>query len=143
MESIPHEIVEIRIKNLENRTPEYKKISPNAKVPAMSEKLENGELFNLTESHTIMRYLSDRHKKSNLYPKENIWLKAKCDSYLDWHHSNTRKCAAYLFDLYFAPVLGIKPLYDTEKLFKEIEAIFRFIEKVWLDGGKNKFIRNN
>ncbi|KAL4491376.1 hypothetical protein ABPG72_008032 [Tetrahymena utriculariae] len=143
IENIPHELVEVRIKKLEHRTPEYKKMFPAAKLPGMSDTLESGEQFNLFESHAIMRYLADRYNKSNLYPRGNIQLKAKVDSYLDWHHTNTRKCAPYLFDQYFAPVLGIKPQFDINTLFNEVESVFKFIERVWLDQGKNKYIGNN
>ncbi|KAL4442894.1 hypothetical protein ABPG74_010783 [Tetrahymena malaccensis] len=143
IENIPHEIIQVRVNALEHRKPDYIQINPSAKVPAISDKLENGEIFNLFESHTIMRYLSDRYNKYKLYPQDNIQLRAVINSYLDWHHTNTRKCGAYLFDVYSSSVLGIKPKNNIEQLYKQIEDILKFIDQVWLLDGKNKFIGNN
>ncbi|KAL4491377.1 hypothetical protein ABPG72_008033 [Tetrahymena utriculariae] len=143
IENIPHEIIQIKVNALEHRKPEYIQINPSAKVPAISDRSENGEIFNLFESHTIMRYLADRYNKSKLYPKDNIQLRALTNSYLDWHHTNTRKCGVYLFDVYSSSVLGIQPKNNIELLYAEIEAILKFIDQFWLLEGKNKFIANN
>jgi glutathione S-transferase len=57
---IPHEIVETRITKgevsrlyIQHLTPEFAKINPNRKLPAIM----HGD-FNLSESHSIMRYLA-------------------------------------------------------------------------------------
>jgi len=69
LENIPVEIVNIRIDKLENRTPEFKKISGTGKLPALSDELSDGTTFTMFESHAIMRYLADRYNKSTLYPR--------------------------------------------------------------------------
>lgn len=112
---------------MEQRSEEFKKISPTGKLPALSDTLESGDTFNLIESHAIMRYLIERFNKFSLYPKEDLQLRATVDSYLDWHHTNTRKCASYIFNKYFAASLGLKydPLIDSN--LTDIESSFRFI----------------
>jgi glutathione S-transferase len=52
LNNIPHEIKLINVIKLEQYDEEFKKINPNAKVPA----IVDGDV-NLFESHTILRYL--------------------------------------------------------------------------------------
>ena len=71
---------------------EYSKISPMGKIPAMQEINETtGEIFNLVESHTIMRYLADsREVEDHWYTRDNPQKRALVDMYLDQHHSMLR-----------------------------------------------------
>jgi glutathione S-transferase len=58
MAKIPYTIVETPIMSGANRSPEYAKINPDRKVPAMREP-ETG--YTLFESHAIMRYLAGQN----------------------------------------------------------------------------------
>mmetsp|Transcript_11027 Transcript_11027/g.12962 ORF Transcript_11027/g.12962 Transcript_11027/m.12962 type:complete len:109 (-) Transcript_11027:431-757(-) len=51
-------------------TAEYKQIHPMEQIPAIQE-ITGGEVFNLGESHTIMRYLAEtRQVADHWYPRE-------------------------------------------------------------------------
>jgi len=86
--NIPHEIVEVRVFQYQQKTLEYTKINPLQKIPTM----EEGD-FRLSESHTIMRYLCNtRDVPDHWYPKKDLKKRSLIDLYLDWHHLNTRRC---------------------------------------------------
>lgn len=106
------------------------------KVPTITD-TSNG--FTLAESHAIMRYLTERHPENigNLYPKDNLLVRAKIDEYLDFHHTNTRKVSYYVFNLIFAKQLGIPtdPQYIAEEAKKVVERALTSIEKVYLQNG--------
>lgn len=95
-------------------TEEFKKINPMAKVPALIDTENN---LNLAESHAIIRYLCLKYpqKLEKWYPVHDLVKRAKIDEYLDFHHTNTRKCAMLIFNTLFAPNLGI----DNSKFDKE------------------------
>ena len=61
-------ITDIEVKNLdigklEHKTPEYKKIAPNSRIPALV--LDNGEV--ILETTAICRYLECFHPEPNLF----------------------------------------------------------------------------
>ena len=73
------------------QTPEFAKISPMKKVPAMSEiDTRTGEVFNLAESHTIMRYLANSRGITDPWYPADPRKRAIVDMYLDQHHSFLR-----------------------------------------------------
>ena len=83
--NIPNKLVEIRIFEGKNRTPEFKAINPMMQVPA----IKDGD-FTLGESHAILRYLArSRQVPDNWYPKD-FKKQALVDRYLDWHHNFLR-----------------------------------------------------
>ena len=56
-----------------------------------------------------MRYLSLKfpdHVKE-WYPAENAKKRARIDEYLDFHHTNTRRCGLLIFNTLFTKNLGI------------------------------------
>ena len=67
------QVKEIKIMKMGHRDPEFAKINPNMKLPA----LKDGELV-LFESGAIMRYLCDKFASSDneLYPRNNLVRKA-------------------------------------------------------------------
>jgi glutathione S-transferase len=78
---IPHEVIEVRIVSGDLRKPEFQKINPMRKVPAIEYKG-----FHLYESHAILVYLANKFGKAeNLYPKD-LEKRAVIDAYLHWHH---------------------------------------------------------
>ena len=76
------------------------------KVPAITDSDNN---LQLAESHSIMRYLALKFPDNvnNWYPIKDIARRAKIDEYMDFHHTNTRKCANLIFNSLFAKNLGI------------------------------------
>jgi glutathione S-transferase len=57
---------------------------------------------------------------------------------LDWHHGNTRRCGILIFGSFFAPMLGIKPVFNMEEIKKSVEESLKFIENYFLK--EKKFI---
>jgi len=87
---IPHKIEEVHILQGQHLKPRFSKINPLKKVPAINDKG-----FVLQESHAILRYLADsKDVPTQWYPKEPR-RRALVDRYLDWHHTNTRRCSRY------------------------------------------------
>lgn len=52
--------------------------------------------------------------------------------YLDWHHTNTRKCAWLVFNKVFGKNLGLKPWLDLDMLEKDLKKVLAFIDKYFL-----------
>ena len=87
---------------LEQYNEDFKKVNPNAKVPAILD----GD-FPLYESHTILKYLCQtRNVPDHWYPKDPK-RRAKVDEYLDWHHTGLRMgSGGYFFRKYVSPITG-------------------------------------
>ena len=115
----------------ETYSPEFKKINPNAKVPA----IKDGD-FTLYESHAIMKYLVGSRSccADHWYPKE-LKARAKIDEYLDWHHNGVRKGVGYyFFRKYVMPALGSKPVPSEQitESYNNIGVALDTIERKWL-----------
>jgi glutathione S-transferase len=70
----------INLREGEQRTPEYLKINPKGKVPALQ--LDDGTV--LTENPAIMSWVADTHPQSNLLPKPGELQRAKAQEWLAW-----------------------------------------------------------
>ena len=78
---IAHERMEVGGPFGGTRTPEYLAMNPNALVPT----LQDGD-FSLWESHTIVRYLANRHALHAWYPTD--WqARADVERWMDWSQS--------------------------------------------------------
>ena len=65
--------------------------------------------------------------------------RAKIEEYLDFHHTNTRKCANLIFNTLFAPNLGVAdPKFDKERARKEVDRALRLFSKYYI--GTTNFI---
>jgi len=62
---------------------------------------------NLSESHTILKYLHEtRSLPDHWFPRDSV-KRAKVEEYLDWHHNGLRLGAGgYLFRKYITPFTG-------------------------------------
>eukprot|EP01135_Chromosphaera_perkinsii_P007647 Nk52_evm103s914 gene=Nk52_evmTU103s914 len=125
----------------ETKAPEFLKVNPFGKVPAI---VDNG--FRLTESVAIMKYLAAKHKvPAHWYHSEDIHRVAKIDEYTHWHHTHLRVGAAFTFQRrYLLPVVFKKQIpaervEKAEKLFHEANTLFN---DVFLSKDK-KFIVDN
>ena len=103
-----------------------------AKVPAIVDTEAN--LF-LAESHSIMRYLCLKYP-TNLnkwYPTNDLVKRAKIDEYMDFHHTNTRKCANLIFCSIFAKNMGLTiPNFNEELASKEAYKAIKLFEKHYI-----------
>ena len=59
-------------------TPEFRKLNPNGKVPAIED-----DGFVLWESHAIVRYLAAKHGAGTLWP-DDLRVRADADRWMDW-----------------------------------------------------------
>jgi glutathione S-transferase len=76
----------------EQRTPEYLKINPRGKVPAL--KLDDGGV--LTENTAILTYLAQRYPDKGLLPKEPAAL-ARCVSMMAWLSNSVHPAFTHIF----------------------------------------------
>ena len=84
----------------QNKTAEYKAISPSGKVPA----LQDGD-FNMNESAAMMRYIA-RREKSELYPAD-IKSQAKVNQWIDYINHHIRAPVGRVqFNRVVAPMMG-------------------------------------
>ena len=115
------------------KSEEFKKINPMGKVPAI-EDTEND--LKLAESHAIMRYICNKYPEriGDWYPAKCHVTRARIDEYLDFHHTNTRKCSFYIFNSLFAKNMGIPtdPQYVEEEARKNVERSLKAISNHYL-----------
>jgi glutathione S-transferase len=74
------------------RDPEFVKYNPNAQIPVIID----GDVV-LWESHTILRYLANRHSAETLYPSEPL-ARARVDQWLDWQAGDLNPAWIYAFN---------------------------------------------
>jgi glutathione S-transferase len=75
---LPYERVDAGLQFGVTRTPAYLKMNPNGLVPTL-----NDDGFILWESHTIVRYLADKHGKGVLRPMD-LHTRAVANQWMDW-----------------------------------------------------------
>src|SRR5260221_1410203 len=75
----PYEPKQILIAKGKQKTPDYLKINPRGKVPAL--KLDDGAV--VTENTAILSYLAKRFPETNLLPKDAA-AEARCGSMRAW-----------------------------------------------------------
>ncbi|KAH8324732.1 hypothetical protein KR074_012074 [Drosophila pseudoananassae] len=128
----PFEDCPVALRKQEQLTDEYKKINRFQKVPA----IVDGN-FQLGESVSIVRYLSDKGLFSEaLYPK-SVEGRARVDEFLEWQHLNVRLvCALFFRSVWLLPAKGLAPPPKPEtvqKLIKDVEANLGLVERIWLE----------
>jgi len=134
---IPYKVQIVAIAKMQQKSEEYKARNPFSKVPAID---DNG--FIVFESHAILRYLAGRYNAPDQYYPKDIQKRTRVDQYLDWHHLNTRKAAAFIFSSILGPQLGLKANPNYIKLAqKECEQALDDLESFWL--GNSSYIAGN
>lgn len=89
------------------RPPYSTKVNPAKQIPAMQEEnLQTGEVFVLSESHAILRYLAvSRGCPDHWFPRD-LRKQAAMNEYLDQHHNLLRQgVGVYAFKKLFAPLI--------------------------------------
>ena len=76
----------------EHKTPEYLKINPRGKVPAL--RLDDGSV--ITENTAILNYLGKRAAEKNLLPKDAAG-EARCISTCAWLSNTVHPCFTHVF----------------------------------------------
>jgi glutathione S-transferase len=89
-----------------------------------------------------MKYLCNKYPQyvGDWYPANDYVKRAKIDEYLDFHHTNTRKCALYIFNTLFAKNMGVPtdPQFVKEAAWKDIQRALRLVSNFYL--ADNKYI---
>jgi glutathione S-transferase len=75
---LPYERIDAGLQFGVTNTPAYRRMNPNGLVPTL-----NDDGFILWESHTIVRYLADKHGKGVLRPME-LHTRAVANQWMDW-----------------------------------------------------------
>jgi glutathione S-transferase len=129
---LSHEEVFIDLSKQETRTPEYLKLNPFGRVPAVR---ENDDGFVLVESCTIMRYLcNSRDVPDHWYPKDPK-KRSQVDMFFDWFQVNIKPMGKYFYSKTELPNSIVTPGYDA---IPELEATLKDIETIFL--GNRKFL---
>lgn len=98
---IPYELKVVNLAAGEQRQPDFLKINPYGKVPAID---DNG--FKLAESNAILRYLADKYS-SHVYPK-NLEERARVEQWLDFAaHHIALATSKIMFNTYFYQFKGV------------------------------------
>eukprot|EP00347_Sterkiella_histriomuscorum_P001079 403373409 len=139
---IPFKFNEISILHKQHLSPEYRKINPTGKVPAIYDPLHDIHIF---ESHAILRYLHQtRNCGDHWYPKD-FKQKAKVEEYLDWHHSNLRQGAQGVFlNGYLFPLLQKRVAHDDlVNSHSILTKSLKLLETYWLADPSKKYLITN
>jgi glutathione S-transferase len=86
----PFEAVRIDTRGGEHKQPEYLKVNPNARVPAIA----IGD-WTLTENPAILQYLARRHPEARLWPS-TLEDQARCQEWLAWIASSVHVAYAHI-----------------------------------------------
>lgn len=85
-----YEPIRVNFASAEQRSPEYLKINPKGRVPA----LVDGDFF-LTENPAILRYIAITHPAKKLWPSDPI-AEARCAEWLAWISSGVHPTFAHI-----------------------------------------------
>jgi glutathione S-transferase len=86
LSNIPHEFHLVDLTKGAHLTPEYARINPFQSIPAI---VHNN--FNVWESGSIISYLADAFRVDNQWYPKDPKVRVRVDSYMHWHHKNTRE----------------------------------------------------
>jgi len=87
-----YEPTQILLAKGEQKTPDYLKINPRGKVPAL--KLDDGAV--VTENTAILSYLAKRSPEKNLLPKDPA-AEARCLSMMAWLSNTVHPAFTHIF----------------------------------------------
>ncbi|CAD8165521.1 unnamed protein product [Paramecium octaurelia] len=126
---VPHEVKPLMIQYDEHKSPEFTAIHPLQQLPV----LQDGDFF-VAESHNIMRYIiKQKNISTNLYPLTDIRQQTRIDQYLDYHHTNTRRCFHFYYSVLIAPRKGQTVIPEVlEKEQQDVAKVFSYFENNWL-----------
>lgn len=126
---LPYEIYPINISKGEQFAPEFLKISPNNRIPAIIDPDgPGGKPISIFESGAILQYLGE--KTGKLYPKD--WRKrVAVDEWLFWQVGGLGPMAGQAHHFIYAAPERIP--YATERYIKESTRLYGVMEKVLAD----------
>lgn len=100
------ELKGVALEQGEHKSGAFLALNPLGQVPALSD--DTG--WSVGESHAILRYLAaELPGGESFYPRRRPKARARCDEYLAWHHSNTRKGVPFFFHKHACRAFGMEP----------------------------------
>lgn len=133
--NIPFEFHSMNLASGEHRTPEFLKINPYGKIPAIN---DNG--FCLAESNAIIRYLADK-QSSSLYP-QNLEERAIVDQWIDFSSQHILvNFSKIMFNTYFYKLAGKTP--DERSLQEGRQFLDQYLPLVEKQLSSHPFIAGN
>ncbi len=102
----------LNLREGENKRPEYLKINPKAKVPALV--LDDGQV--LTENPAIMCWIADTHPEADLLAPVGQFARARAQEWLAW-------CSSSIHAGAFGPMFAAAKLTDAAQKQAELERL--------------------
>jgi glutathione S-transferase/GST-like protein len=127
---LPYEIVPVNITRGEQQKPDFLEISPNNRIPALTDSAPDGSRIKLFESGAILQYLG--RKSGKLYPADEaarVWV----DSWLFWQMAGLGPMAGQLS--WFIRVSNIPDRdardysYAKHRYLKEVLRLYGVLER--------------
>lgn len=119
---IKYDYIVVNLRDGEQHRPEFCKINPVGKVPAIDD-----EGFYLSESNAICRYLADK-KGSSIYPR-GLKERALVDQWLDFGSMHvTASVSKVVYNRIFAPMRKVEV--DERSIKEGLEFLARFLPVV-------------
>ena len=132
---LKYEYIKVDLRAGEHQKPEFLKINPVGKVPAIDD-----DGFKLHESNAIIKYLTDKNN-SPLYPKD-LKERAVVDQWIDFGSMHVGAALSKVINnRIFAPLRNIAV--DENSLKEGLGFLGRFLPIVDEQLSKNKFIAGN
>ncbi len=129
---LPYEYIQVKIREGENRTPEFLKLHPAGKIPVID---DHG--FVLFESNAIIKYLA-RKAKSPLYPSE-LEKRAVVDQWINFSSIHIGEAVGkVLYNRIFAPMLKV-PV-DERSIQDGLKFLDRFLPVVNYQLAQNAYL---
>jgi glutathione S-transferase len=129
---IPNEFHSVNLSAGEQRKPEYLKINPLGRVPAID---DNG--FKLAESNAIVRYLANK-QQSPLYPSD-LQQRAIVDQWIDYASQHVMmSLSRIMYNTYFYKFTGVEK--DERSLQDGRKFIAEYLPQVEKQLSKHAFI---
>jgi len=116
---IPYERIDAGTKWGVVDTPEYRRLNPNGLVPV----IQDGD-YVLWESNTIVRYLSGKYGKNDLYPADFL-TRIEAERWMDWQATHVLPAHKAAFQY---AVRNIGTLEQAQASFEQTNALFAILD---------------
>lgn len=132
---IKYDYIVVKLREGEHQRPEFLKINPIGKVPAIDD-----DGFCLFESNAICRYLADK-QQSNIYPR-GLKERAIVDGWIDFGSMHVGVAVSKIvYNRIFAPIRKVE--IDERSIKEGLEFLARFLPIVDKQLSTNKYIAGN
>jgi len=129
---LKYEYIKVDLRAGEHQKPEFLKINPVGKIPAIDD-----DGFLLFESNAIIRYLADKNK-SSIYPKD-LKERAVVDQWIDFGSMHVGAALGrVMYNRVFAPMRGLTP--DEASVKENLGFLDRFLPVVDQQLSKSKYL---